>query len=129
MREARFDFNPCAFHEYVYLCGRGTKSIEAFCPDTEAFLQLHAELPEGDSPCLVVQENCQLLVLSREYASRWAAEQDHKLAKVSQIRHIYTIVHCITPPAVDSVNNVMYVCQRGQCFCTNLNGYPSIKLD
>lgn len=84
MREARCSFNPCAFNEFVYVCGWGSQLIQAFSPQTDSFLPFQLQLPEESPCCLYVHGSC-LVVHSYQYISRFT-EQEEQLVQHLQIR-------------------------------------------
>ena len=121
MREARSGFNPCEFHGYVYICGYGSDSIEAFDPVNTAFLPLSAQLPE-DTSCLVFVEREQLVVISKNYVTRWSAGQDARLLLGSKAVHPLCNVHCNMAPVVDERSGLVYISYEGLCYCMKGDG-------
>lgn len=84
MREGRNWFNPCLFRGYVYLCGRGSRRIEAFSPQTDSFFPLPLQLPENTGCCVYVH-NCLLVVHTDKYISQFAAGPTGQLIQHSQV--------------------------------------------
>ena len=72
MKEGRSCFNPCMFHDYVYLYGSKSKLIEAFSPHTDSFLPLILLLPDYSRSCVYVH-NTHLVILSKEYITQFSA--------------------------------------------------------
>ena len=72
MREGRYAFNPCLFSGFVYVCGCGSNSVEAFCPQTCSFLPL--SLPgRFFAYCLYVHKN---LLVVHSIAISPSSQQD-----------------------------------------------------
>lgn len=110
MREKRCNFNPCLFKEYVYLCGQGSKLMEAFSPQTESFLALQFQLPEDSACCLLVHNNL-LVVHSSAYVSKFAAGQLVQSSQISS-RHLEKLFN--SPPVVNQ--GVFFICHMGKGF-------------
>lgn len=122
MREARFDFNPCEFHEILYLCGGWCFSIEAFDPKACTFLQVQALLPES-TDTLAFAENCELVVMSFNYVTRWNAGLQHGLLLRFRATHPSVDVVSSLPPILDSVNSILYYSYCGSCESIQLDDY------
>jgi len=114
MHEARFDFNPCEFLALLYLCGGWCFSIEVFDPEHCVFLQLPMQLTES-TDTLTCVENCELVVLSFNYTTRWRAVQPHGLQLVSRSTRPSADMASSLPPIVDSVNGLIYYSCCGSC--------------
>jgi hypothetical protein len=121
MQEVRASFNPCELQGIVYLCGYGSDSIEAFNPAIAAFLPLSARLPE-DSSCLIFVERGSLVVLSKNYVSRWTVERMHCLLLQSKAVHPIYGVYCNMAPVVDEGSGVVYISYDGRCYCMKMDG-------
>ena len=121
MKEARWGFNPCEFHELLYLCGWGSESMEAFDPDSRTFLLLNVTLPEN-SDCYLFVESEQLVVLSDHFVTRWSLSEGCDLVQLNSIRHKEYWVRSFMAPVVDPAAGVIYICYDGECYSINLNG-------
>lgn len=83
MFASRFAFNPCEDGKLIYLCGGVTNAAETFYPTTQTFAPLSFKLPdEAFSHCAVMVEG-ELIILSRQYISRW----NLKRKKMESVRH------------------------------------------
>jgi len=120
MKEGRCHFNPCEYSDLLYLCGHPSNTIEAFNPDSGAFLPWQARLPESYSACLLLVHNDQLLIVSEHYVSQWIQEDD-RLVQVSAMEHFQLDVCCSTNPAVDSRNGFFYMSLNGTCLKVKLD--------
>lgn len=79
----RFAFNPCEDGKLIYLCGGVTNAAETFYPATQTFAPLSFKLPdEAFSHCAVLIEG-ELVILSRQYLSRWSLRRK----KMESVRH------------------------------------------
>ena len=84
MKEARSNFNPCEYHDYVYLCGQDSHLIEAFNPQNDAFLQLQTSFSQACA-CLLFIDNQQLVILSdNNTVTKPTAGREHELDQVSE---------------------------------------------
>ena len=86
MREARSWFTPCELNGSVYLCGTTSSVIEAFHLQSSQFSPIQVSLAEN-SACILFVEIQQLVVVSRNYTSRWQAGQESELVQVAQSQH------------------------------------------
>lgn len=120
MREGRRCFNPCLFNAYVYLCGSGSLSLEAFAPQTDSFLPLQPQLPESSNCCLFVHNNL-LVVHSQSYISKFAADRAEQLVQRSQVRSQKPAnKHSNSQPVVDSALGLFFIIQKGQVLGFNI---------
>ena len=79
----RFAFNPCEDGKLIYLCGGVTNAAETFYPATQTFAPLSFKLPdEAFSHCAVLIQG-ELMILSRQYLSRWNLRRK----KMECVRH------------------------------------------
>ena len=79
MNETRETFNPCLFNGYIYLCGC-SDTIEAFSPETDAFLPFRIPFPERSLCCLYEDEGL-LVVRSFDYLVKFAAGRRGQLGQ------------------------------------------------
>lgn len=102
MKQGRLGFNPCLFHQYVYLCGSLSLLMETFSPETDSFLPLPLTLPEAESCCLYVHNNC-LVVLSSNYMTQFSAGPAGRLLPHFPVRNpTYLHLYQNTQPVLDS---------------------------
>ena len=100
MAEGRYGFNPCMFEGRVYLCGLGSRIVEAFVPQTNTFLPLRATIPENSSCCLYV-DNHLLVIHTSSNILKFAAESDGQLVKRSEATTAEAYKHQSSQPVVD----------------------------
>lgn len=113
MKEDRFWFNPCLFSGYVYVCGKYSRLVEAFCPQTDSFLPFQVQLPEREACCLFVHNDL-LIVHSYTYISKFTAEHTGQLFQHSQIRSQTPSDKCSnSPPAVNSTRGLYFLIWNG----------------
>lgn len=103
------------------MCGYGSDLIEAFDPVNAVFLGLTAQLPE-DTTCLLFVERGQLVVLSRNYATRWRAGQDSRLLQCSKAVHPICNMHCNMAPVVEEGSGLVYISYDGVCYSVKVDG-------
>lgn len=120
MQEGRCTFNPIELRGLLYMCGRTSNSIETFDPETRHFLSLFPGLPES-TPCILVVENDELLVVSWKSATRWCVKEEG-LVQVWKGNHAAIRVDCNMAPVVDYINRVVYISQAGTCCSFNFEG-------
>jgi len=114
MRDARSGFNPCEFHNFIYLCGAGSDCIEAFDPIESRFLLVQVRLPEEYSRCLLYTQNEELVVMSEKYVTRYRAEEGHQLEKTEVKRHqSWSVLGNMAPVVRESL---LYVVLVGKCY-------------
>ena len=121
MKEARCGFNPCLFNEYVYLCGFGSKQMEAFSPQTNDFRPLPlSQLPENSLKILYVDNNL-LVVHSDNFISKFAAGQKGQLAHQSQFKTHNTVKKWTnSQPVLDPARGLFYLIQGHVCVCFDM---------
>lgn len=120
MSEGRYGFNPCKLGSWIYLCGNGSRKLEAFSPQKESFLSLNVELPEQTYCCLYVN-NGSLVVHSDNYTSKFAAEESGQLSMRASRRSPITVnkrPNC--QPKMYLSSRIFYVLQKGKCLCLRM---------
>jgi len=125
MNEVRAAFNPCKFSGYIYVCGSGSQTMEAFALQTDQFLPLQFSLPELRGCCMFVQNNM-LVVHSAHYTTRLAAGEAGQLVPRAKV-HLQS-EHRKAPnsqPVLDPARNLFFVLQFGKCFCFNMHHLPA----
>ena len=123
MREARSDFTPCEYRDWVYLCGKGAASIEVFHPEACFFHLLQVQQPEAYSACVLVMKDKQLVLLSDSYVTRWTIGKDGEVSPGSQTQLRWQVVlTCNMPPVLHACAGLVYTSYVGKCFCTQLDG-------
>ena len=120
MKESKCGFNPCLFHEFVYLCGYKSDLVEAFAPQTESFMLLSIQLPESSYYCLYVHNN-RLVVHSYNYITQFSAEQAGQLSKHSQVRCcVRTEKWGNCQPVLDLTRSLFFIFQEDTCYCFSM---------
>ena len=107
MRVARTAFNPCEYSGILYMCGAGSFMIDAFDPVSCSFIPIQARLTD-DSPCLLLVDRSQLVVLATEYLTRWTVGPAHDLVKVSEIKHAEWFLEHNQAPVVEEESGFLY---------------------
>lgn len=118
----RYYFNPSGYHQYLYLCGKGSEAIEAFHTHTYLFSVLLIRLPENSECCSFI-ENDQLVIISSHYLTRFVRKEDYELMQVATIvcQDEYEMDSNMAP-AVDSVNGLLYIAENRVVTCFDWNG-------
>jgi len=111
-------FNPCRFNEHVYVCGAGSKLIEAFAPLTNQFLSLALSFPES-YPCTLYVHNSLLMVHSKTFISK-LAELEGQLLLHSQVSQPAVGKYSNSHPILNSVRGVFFIIQEDKCVCLNM---------
>jgi len=119
MREARSWFTPCELNGSVYLCGTTSSVIEAFHLQSSQFSPIQVSLAEN-SACILFVEIQQLVVVSRNYTSRWQAGQESDLVQVAQSQHAEIDVRTNMPPVLQS--GLVLFSTWGKCYCLRVDG-------
>lgn len=86
MREAKYRFNPCLFHGYVYVCGAGSQLVETFYPQTDQFLPYKVRIPESHASLLCVDNNF-LVVHFSNILYKFTAIRAGQLVQQSKVHH------------------------------------------
>jgi hypothetical protein len=122
MQEARSRFNPCAFSDYLYLCGWGSDLIEAYSLENSTFQSCSARLPEKFSPCCVFIEGNHLAVISGRFLTKWKSGEKQLLVQESIQRrpeHLGALnLRCNMAPIVEASSGVIFLSYNG--FCMNV---------
>lgn len=114
MRESKCSFNPCLFNGCVYLCGFGSKLVEAFSPRTDRFLPLQVQVPENTVCCLLVHSNL-LVVHSENHVSKFAAGLAGQLVQHSQVHSQASVdKYSNSQPVVDLTRSIFFIYQGGK---------------
>lgn len=85
MKKPRSHFNPCLFNRHVYLCGRGSKLVETFSPQTDSFLPFQLLLPEANKGCCLYVHNDLLVVRTAHNIYKFEAEQPGQIIQQTQL--------------------------------------------
>jgi hypothetical protein len=124
MQYGRFNFNPCEYKGYVYLCGAGT--IESFKPDTSQFLRVSLSLPEPENSYLLAVVRNQLVAISGKHVIKWEGEG---LRVVSQTQHREIMgLNCEMSPGVDEDREMLVVTYAGSCYGVKLDGSQKVVI-
>ena len=119
MREARSHFNPCLFGGIIYLCGSGSKTMEAFSPESDTFLPVQFPVSESNATYIFVNNDL-LMVHSQSYLQTFAVGQDGQLAKRSEVRSAAVDKYQNCQPVVDKANGRYFITYKGKCLCFNM---------
>lgn len=119
MQEAKSQFNPCLYNRWVYVCGGGSKLVEAFTPQNNSFLPLQLRIPEDHPCCLFVHKNL-LVVHSENYITKFAAGQAGQLFQHSQVRSKSVYKYSNSQPIVDSTYGLFSIYQLGKVVSFNI---------
>jgi len=121
MHESRAYLHPCEFVGIVYLCGALSSIMEAYNPNTEAFLSYHYLLPES-ALCFAFEEKGQLVVLSTNQMSKWGSVAGQQLMQLSNTRNNKTTLFGNMRPVLDPGKGLVYVSLGGRFFSVKLDG-------
>ena len=114
MRNARSGFNPCEFHNFLYLCGAGSDLIEAFDPENSQFLPVRARLAEEYSRCLLYTHNEELVVMSEKFVTKYRAEEGHELLRTQvKSHHTWSVLGNMAPVVQ---GGLAYITLLGKCY-------------
>ena len=121
MNESRCCFNPCLFLEWVYVCGFGSRLIEAFDPATSIFSLLQFVLPQARYCCCLYVSGGYLTLQSYNYIVKFSAGQWGQLREQSN-----TTVQAPmnkdsnSQPAINAIRGVFYIAQKSKCLCFDM---------
>lgn len=119
MREGRSHLNPCEWKKWIYLCGDGSTSLEAFTPQNDIFLPLSLRL-ESYGYCLYVHDDL-LVVHSYECISKFEAGLEGQIAQRSQVAtHTALYKHSNSQPVLDPARSFFFIMQEDKCLCFNM---------
>jgi len=129
MIEGRWGFNPCLFHEYVYICGAESKIIEAFDPHINRFIPLQYHLSDGSCSCLYVHQDY-LVVLSSRYITKFSARRAGQLLPHSQTSSPASVgkglFNCQPVPAPSQ--HLVFTFQHGKCYSYNMETGAEVQV-
>lgn len=108
MQDARSDFTPCEYQKLVYLCGKGTLSIEAFNPEACSFRSFQAQQPEMYSACLLIVERSHLVLISDSFVTWWTVGDNREIVQRTQTQHSWCVPNCSMPPVLDISTGAFY---------------------
>ena len=127
MNEGRYGFNPCRLGRWIYICGNGSKKLEAFSPQKDTFLSLNVELPEQTYCCLNVIDGS-LVVYSDNYTSIFAAQESGQLSQ--RPNHWCRFAESKRPncqPEAYPRSGHFYILQKGKCLCFRMETGELVK--
>jgi len=120
MQYGRGKFNPCWFHELLYLCGSSSSQMETFSPQTDLFLPYVYKLPEYESCCSYVHNNL-LVVHSRNTIVKFTEGQSGQLVQHSQVRTKTTLgKNANSQPVVDATRGCFFIFKEHECLKINM---------
>jgi len=121
MQDGRSGFNPCLFNKWVYVCGWGSKLVEAFSPRTETFLALQLTLPQTDSGCTLYVLGQMLVLHSGGYITKYHAKPKGQLFQSFQAKHKgLEEKWSNTQPVLDSNYGYFFIFQYDRCICLTM---------
>ena len=122
MKQARYHFNPCLFHENIFLCGDWSPLLEAFSPQRDQMLPFQLSMPvDVLSPCcMYVEDNC-LVVHFNHNILKYRVEEAKKLVQTSRSITQERVMWQNSQPVVDEVLRLYYIVQNGNCYCVNMD--------
>ena len=120
MREARCLFNPCLYHDVIYLCGSGSQIMEAFSPRSGAFLPLNISVPENHYCCVYVNDD-KLVVHSYSYILKYSLSQANQLAEVSRTQAPALDKWQNSQPIVNTAQKLVYIGQNESIVVFNMD--------
>lgn len=119
-QQTRARFNPCLFHESIYLCGIGSLLLEVFSPLSDQILPFRLSMPVDSWCCMYVEEN--LLVVHLDYIIlKFRAGQAEELVQVSRSRTQKSVKWQNSQPVVDATLRVYYIVQNESCYSVNMD--------
>ena len=84
MTTGRSNFNPCFYHNFVFLCGFGSEEMEAFDPVASIYIPLNVKLRENTPCCLLTLCNS-LVVWSYQYIHLFSCEEPGKIQEKTRV--------------------------------------------
>lgn len=125
MNNPRSGFHPCAYQQTLYLCGYSSNSVEGFSLVDYSFFPLQIRLPEENTQCCLLIQDSHLIILTCKYAVRCDIGPNHQLTLAATASHSPCLTGSRTPPVVDSINGLVYICRGDTCFSVKLDGRDS----
>ena len=116
MSASRHGFNPCLFHDLVFLCGHGSECIDAYSPTKGVITRMKATQPESYG-CTLVAEQGVLTLISYNFTTRYRLGSDCQLVKTDCTSHEKHFTWLCASPVV--CDGQVFITQHYYCIWMN----------